>query len=124
MRAEKSVGKAMASSSALVWSDCVPPNTAAMASTAVRVTLLNTSWAARLHPEVWEWQRSIFERSSLGENSPISSAHSRRAARSLAISIRAFMPMPQKKLRRGAKASTSRPARTPVRTYSIPSARV
>ena len=40
MRAEKSVGRAMASSSALVWSDCVPPSTAAIASTVVRITLL------------------------------------------------------------------------------------
>ena len=40
MRAEKSVGSAMASSSALVCSDCVPPKTAAMASIVVRTTLL------------------------------------------------------------------------------------
>jgi hypothetical protein len=32
MRAEKSVGRAIASSSALVCSDCVPPNTADSAS--------------------------------------------------------------------------------------------
>ena len=40
MRAEKSVGRAMASSSALVCSDCVWPSTAAMASMHVRPTLL------------------------------------------------------------------------------------
>ena len=40
MRAEKSVGSASASSSALVCSDCVPPSTAASASTVVRMTLL------------------------------------------------------------------------------------
>ena len=40
MRAEKSVGSASASSSALVCSDCVPPWVAASASTQVRTTLL------------------------------------------------------------------------------------
>jgi hypothetical protein len=40
MRAEKSVGRASASSSALVWSDWVPPCVAASASIQVRVTLL------------------------------------------------------------------------------------
>ncbi len=40
MRAEKSLGRAMASSSALVCSDWVPPPTAAMASMQVRATLL------------------------------------------------------------------------------------
>jgi hypothetical protein len=38
--AENGVGKAMASSSALVCSDCVPPSTAASASMVVRTTLL------------------------------------------------------------------------------------
>ena len=50
MRAEKSVGSASASSSALVCSDWVWPCVAAMASTQVRTTLLNTSCAARLQP--------------------------------------------------------------------------
>ncbi len=40
IRAEKSVGSASASSSALVWSDWVPPCVAAMASIIVRATLL------------------------------------------------------------------------------------
>jgi hypothetical protein len=40
MRAEKSVGSASASSSALVCSDWVWPCTAAIASTQVRTTLL------------------------------------------------------------------------------------
>ena len=51
-------------------------------------------------------------------------AQSPRAARSLATSMKKFMPMPQKKLMRGAKASTSSPAATPARTYSRPSASV
>jgi hypothetical protein len=40
MAAEKSVGRAMASSRELVCSDCVPPKAAAMASMQVRTTLL------------------------------------------------------------------------------------
>ena len=40
IRAEKSVGKAIASSNELVCKDCVCPTTAANASIAVRVTLL------------------------------------------------------------------------------------
>ena len=40
IRAEKSVGSAIASSSALVWSDWVPPSIAAIASIVVRMTLL------------------------------------------------------------------------------------
>ena len=51
MRAEKSVGRAMASSSALVWSDWVWPWVAAIASIALRVTLLKTSWAVSDQPE-------------------------------------------------------------------------
>ncbi len=68
MRAEKSVGSASASSSALVCSDWVWPWVAAMASTQVRTTLLNTSCAARLQPLVWQWVRSASERGSLGLN--------------------------------------------------------
>lgn len=40
IRALFTVGKPRASSKELVWSDCVPPNTAAMASITVRITLL------------------------------------------------------------------------------------
>ena len=69
MRAEKSVGRAMASSSALVCSDWVPPCVAASASIAVRVTLLNTSWAVRLQPLVWQCVRSASDFASFGLNS-------------------------------------------------------
>ena len=51
-------------------------------------------------------------------------AHSNRPARSLATSMKKFMPMPQKKLSRGANASTSIPASRPAFRYSTPSARV
>ena len=125
MRAEKSVGSAIASSSALVCSDCVPPCVAASASMAVRVTLLNGSWAVRLQPLVWQWVRSASDLASLGANSVlISLAHSRRAARSFATSMKKFMPMPKKNDSRGANASMSRPASTPARAYSTPSASV
>ena len=38
--AENGVGRAKASSNELVWSDCVPPKTAAMASIVVLMMLL------------------------------------------------------------------------------------
>ncbi len=50
--------------------------------------------------------------------------HKNRAARSIAISIKKFIPMPKKKDRRGAKVSTDIPDLMAARTYSIPSARV
>ena len=53
MRAEKSVGSATASSNEFVCSDWVPPNTAAIASIAVRTMLLYGSCWVRLHPDVW-----------------------------------------------------------------------
>ena len=125
IRADASVGSASASSNALVCSDCVPPRVAASASTAVRTTLLYGSWLVRLTPEVWQWVRSISERGSLGLNSaPTHSAHSSRAARSFATSMKKFIPMPKKNDSRGAKASTSSPPRTAARTYSMPSASV
>ena len=51
-------------------------------------------------------------------------AHSSRPARSLATSMKKFMPMPQKNDSRGANASTSIPASTPAFRYSTPSASV
>lgn len=69
IRAEKSVGRASASSRALVCSDWVWPWVAAIASTQVRVTLLNTSCAVRDQPEVCEWVRSESDLAFLGPNS-------------------------------------------------------
>ena len=60
----------------------------------------------------------------VGSNRLTSWAQSRRPARILATSIAKFMPIAQKKLRRGAKASTSSPASRPARRYSTPSASV
>ncbi len=89
MRAEKSVGRAMASSSELVCRLWVWPLVAAMASITVRGTLLNTSWAARDQPLVWVWARRDRERESLGAKCwRISRAHSRRAALCLATSMK------------------------------------
>ncbi len=59
MRAEKSVGSASASSSALVCSDWVWPCVAAIASIVVRITLLKTSCAVSDQPEVWQWVRRL-----------------------------------------------------------------
>ena len=59
IRAFSSVGSASVSSSALVWSDCVPPRTAASACTAVRTTLLTGCWAVSEQPAVWVWKRHI-----------------------------------------------------------------
>ncbi|CAM5263522.1 hypothetical protein SVIOM74S_03391 [Streptomyces violarus] len=124
MRAEKSVGRASASSRALVCSDCVCPCVAAIASTQVRVTLLNTSCAVSDQPEVCEWVRRDRDLAFFGSNCLTSFAHSSRAARSLATSMKKFMPIAQKNDSRGANASTSRPASRPARMYSTPSASV
>ncbi|SKZ08186.1 Uncharacterised protein [Mycobacteroides abscessus subsp. abscessus] len=122
--AEKSVGRAMASSSALVCNDCVWPCVAAIASTQVRATLLKTSCAVSDHPEVCECVRSDSDFGFFGVNCATSSLHSSRAARSLATSMKKFMPMPQKNESRGANLSMSRPASIPARMYSTPSASV
>ena len=125
MRAEKSVGSAIASSSALVCSDWVPPWVAASASMAVRATLLKGSCACRLQPLVWQCVRSASDLASLGASSVLMSlAQRRRAARSFATSMKKFMPMPKKNDSRGANASMPRPALTPARAYSTPSASV
>ena len=124
MRAEKSVGSASASSSALVCSDWVWPCVAAIASTQVRTTLLNTSCAVSDQPDVWQCVRSDSDLSLFGSNCLTSFAHSRRAARSLATSMKKFIPIAQKNDRRGANASIVSPAPRPARMYSTPSASV
>ena len=87
MRAEKSVGSAMASSRALVCSDCVWPWVAAIASMQVRPTLLKTSCAVSDQPEVWQCVRSERDLGFWGLKSPTSRDHSARAARILATSM-------------------------------------
>ena len=124
IRAEKSVGNAIASSSALVCSDWVWPWVAAIASMQVRCTLLNTSCAVSDQPLVWQCVRSDSDFGFCGSNCPTSRAHSARAARIFATSMKKFMPIAQKKLSRGANRSMSRPASRPARRYSTPSASV
>ena len=62
--AASSVGSASTSSSAFVWSDCVPPSTAASASIAVRTTLFIGCCAVSETPAVCVWNRSRIEDSS------------------------------------------------------------
>ncbi len=122
IRAEKSVGNAIASSSALVWSDCVPPSIAAIASTVVRITLLYGSCSVSDTPDVWQCVRSIFERSSFAPRSVITRCQSLRAARSLATSMKKFMPIAKKNDSRPANASRSSPLAIAALAYSRPSA--
>ena len=114
----------MASSNALVCNDCVPPNAAADASIAVRATLLKGSCSVKLQPEVWQWVRKANDFSSFGLNCFSNLAHNILPARILAISIKWFIPIAQKKDRRGANSSIFIPVAKPVRMYSKPSARV
>ncbi len=86
MRAEKSVGSAIASSNELVCSDWVPPNTAAIASIVVRTTLLYGSCSVSDQPDVWQWVRSIIDFGLFGANDFMIRHHRSRAARSLATS--------------------------------------
>ena len=86
IRAEKSVGSAIASSSEFVWSDWVPPNTAAIASIVVRTTLLKGSCSVSDQPDVWQWVRSIIDFGFLVPNLLITRHQSSRAARSFATS--------------------------------------
>ncbi len=58
--AAASVGSASASSNPLVWSDWVPPNTAASAWSVTRGTLTSGCWACSVDPAVWVWNRSIW----------------------------------------------------------------
>ncbi len=122
--AEAGVGSPSASSNELVCNDWVPPSTAAKASIVVRMMLLCGSCAVRLTPEVWQCMRSARLAGSSGANCCMRRAHRRRAARSLAISMKKFMPMPKKNDRRGANSSILRPRDNAARTYSSPSARV
>src|SRR5687768_9325324 len=114
----------MASSSALVCSDWVPPNADAMASIQVRATLLNGSCSVKLQPEVWQCVRSANDFEFFGLNCLTILDHNKRAARIFAISIKWFIPIAQKNDKRGANVSISIPELMPARMYSSPSASV
>ena len=87
--------------------------------------LFSGCWAVSVTPAVWQWVRN---RHDSGLVAPYTSfmrrAQMRRAARSLAISSKKSLWMSKKKLRRGAKASTSSPRAMPRSTYSKPLRRV
>ena len=101
--AASAVGSASASSSELVWSELVPPSTAASACSAVRTTLLYGCCAVSETPAVCVWKRSFHERSSFApKRSRITSAQILRAARNLAISSKKSLCELKKKEIRGA----------------------
>jgi hypothetical protein len=54
-------------------------------------------------PDVWQWVRSSFDFSVFAPKPSMIRCQSNRAARSFATSMKKFMPMPKKKLSRGAK---------------------
>ena len=109
------MGSASASSKEFVCSDCVPPSTAASASSAVRTMLTSGCCAVSDTPAVWVWKRMSSDRSRFAPyRSRISRAQIRRAARYLAISSKKSMWALKKNESRGAKSSTSSP-RSPAR---------
>ena len=115
--AARSVGSPRASSKPLVWRLWVPPSAAAMAWRVTRTMLFSGCWAVRVEPPVWVWNRRRVDFWSLApKRSVMILAHMRRAARYLATSSNRLLWAFQKKLRRGAKASTSRPAASAAST--------
>ena len=70
MRAANSVGSAIASSKRLVCRLCVPPSTAASASTSVRTMLLYGSCSVSDTPDVWQCVRSISDPGFFGLELP------------------------------------------------------
>ena len=85
---------------------CVWPSAAPIASMAVRATLLNGSCSVSDQPDVCECVRRASDLGFFGSNCFTILAHSRRAARILAISMKWFMPIAQKNDSRGANVST------------------
>ena len=125
MRAEKSVGSASASSSALVCSDWVWPCVAAIASMQVRMTLLKTSCAVSDQPEVWQWVRSDSDLSLFGSNCLTSLAHSSRAGAQLRdLHEEVHADGPEERQPRGERVDVQARAARPARMYSTPSASV
>ena len=117
MRTASSVGSASASSKEFVWSDCVPPRTAASASSVVRTMLFRGCWAVSVAPPVCVWKRSIEDFGSCGcQRSSLIRAQSLRAARNLAISSKKFMWHAKKNDRRGANSSIDNPASSAAET--------
>jgi hypothetical protein len=85
--------------------------------------LLCGSCSVKLTPDVWQCVRSIIDSGFFGSKCLRSSvAQSKRAARSLATSMKKFIPIEKKNDRRGAKSSIDKPRFRAARTYSRPSA--
>ena len=125
IRAASSVGSASASSRPLVWSDCVPPMTAAIACTATRTMLLSGCCAVSVLPAVCVWKRSCCARGLVAPNrSFMIRAHSRRAARNFATSSRKLLWALKKNDSRWPNELTSRPAPRAASTYAIAFANV
>ena len=124
MRTACSVGSASASSKEFVCSDCVPPSTAASASTAVRTMFTSGCCAVSDTPAVCVWKRIPRARVLRAVVLRISRAQIRRAARYFAISSKKSLWALKKNERRGAKSSTSSPRSRQASTYAKPSARV
>ena len=109
----------------LVWSDCVPPRTAASAWTVVRTTFSSGCCAVHEQPAVCVWKRSQRERSRFAPNSSrITRSQTRRAARNFAISSKKSLWELKKNESRGANSSTSSPRAVASATYVRPSASV
>ena len=68
------------------------------------------SWAVSDQPLVWQCARSIIDFGFCGSKGFISRAHSSRAARNLATSMKKSMPTHQKNDSRGANSSIASPA--------------
>ena len=118
--AEASVGRASASSRALVWSDCVPPSTAASAWSVTRTKLTSGCSAVSVEPAVCVWKRNIQERGLEAlKRSRMMRAQSRRAARNFATSSKRSLCAARKNERRGANSSTARPRARAASTYAM-----
>ncbi len=125
IRTACSVGNAKASSNEFVCNDCVPPSTAASASSAVRTMFTSGCCAVSDTPAVCEWKRISQERGSRAPYLSLSSrAQIRLAARYFAISSKKSMCALKKNDNRGANSSTSIPRATHASTYANPSANV
>ena len=109
-RIAASDGMSYASSYPLICSDCVPPSTAASACNPPRRMLFSGSCRTSVDPSVCVWNRIRIDSGRLAlYRSRISRAHSRRAARNLAISSKKSLCTPKKYDSRDAKASTASP---------------
>jgi hypothetical protein len=68
----------------LVWSDCVPPSTAASACTGDAHDVVERLLRLQRHASVWVWKRSRQLASLASNRSRMSRAYMRRAARNFA----------------------------------------